>query len=398
MARRGRAFGTGLLIGAAAGALWGAAERYGRQAPRQLVDWPLVCHVAGRAAGAQPSLSAPERQARETYYRAVLERIEGPIAAYTRTHLPLQGTAVRVLDRREWIQANAANFQELLQPFERFYQERDQREGFGSLATAGMGRFVLSSQLGVLLGYLARRVLGQYDISLLAPEAPEPGKLYFVEPNIRVLEQRLALPPDEVRTWIALHEAIHAHEFELYPWVRRYLHDTLQAYLHAMVEELAQRRNGHAPLGGLVGRLVAGLRSGQNMLQALMTPEQRALVSRLQALMALLEGYSNHVMHQVGRQLLPHFALIEARVEQRRRQRSPAEQWFLRITGLNMKHEQYVLGEQFVCAVVEARGVEFLNRVWTGPTALPTEAELRAPHTWITRQEAPSATVNGGHT
>lgn len=391
MAGRGRAFGTGLLLGAAAGALWSAAERYGRRAPRQLVDWALVRGVAGRTAGAAPSLSEPERRARETYYRAVLERIEAPIAAYTRTHLPLQGTAVRVLDRREWIQANAATFQALLEPFERFYQERNQREVFGSLAAAGLGRFALSSQLGVLLGYLARRVLGQYDISLLAQEAPEPGKLYFVEPNIQALEQRLALPPDEVRTWIALHEATHAHEFELYPWVRGYLHDTLQAYLRAMVEELGQRRNGHAPLGGLVGRLVEGLRSGQPMLQALMTPEQRALVSRLQALMALLEGYSNHIMHQVGRQLLPHFQQIEARVEQRRRQRSPAEQWFLRITGLNMKHEQYVLGEQFVQAVVEARGVAFLNRVWSGPAALPTEDELHAPHTWIARQEAPLA-------
>jgi coenzyme F420 biosynthesis associated uncharacterized protein len=162
------------------------------------------------------------------------------------------------------------------------------------------------------------------------------------------------------------------------------------------VDELGQRRNGHAALGGLVGRLVEGLRSGQPMLQALMTPEQRALVSRLQALMALLEGYSNHIMHQVGRQLLPHFQQIEARVEQRRRQRSPAEQWFPRVTGLNMKHEQYVLGERFVQAVVEARGVAFLNRVWSGPEALPTEDELHAPHAWIARQEAPLAATAEG--
>ena len=71
--------------------------------------------------------------------------------------------------------------------------------------------------------------------------------------------------------------------------------------------------------------MLAGLRDGQNLLQSFMTPEQRALVSRLQALMALLEGYSNHIMHQVGRGLLPHFAEIEARIEARQKQRSPIE-------------------------------------------------------------------------
>jgi len=119
-----------------------------------------------------------------------------------------------------------------------------------------------------------------------------------------------------------------------------------------------------------------------------MTPEQRELVARLQAVMALLEGYSNFIMHQVGRVLLPHFADIEARVEARQKQRSRLEQWFLRVTGLNMKLEQYALGEAFVKHVVDARGVDFLNRVWAGPEALPTEEELRTPAAWIARLEA----------
>ena len=78
-------------------------------------------------------------------------------------------------------------------------------------------------------------------------------------------------------------------------------------------------------------------------------------------------------------------------IETRQKQRSPIEQWFLRVTGLSMKMEQYVLGEAFVRHVVEARGVDFLNRVWSGPEALPTEDELRDPPTWITRVEAVAA-------
>jgi coenzyme F420 biosynthesis associated uncharacterized protein len=392
MPNYGRSFGAGLVVGAAAGLVLGAAERYGRRSGRQLIDWNFAVGVALRTCGTIPPLAVAERGALEDRYRGVLEQIEEPIARYTSTFLPLHGTEVRVLDRPSWIRTNASNFQELLQPFEDFYRDQARRDTTGGAAMAGMSRLALSSQLGVLLGYLARRVLGQYDISLLGREPVDAGKLYFVEPNIRALEQSLALPPEEIRTWIALHEATHAHEFELHPWVRRYLNSTLQEYLRTMVGELADSASGdRGPLGGFASRMLAGLRDGQNLLQSFMTPEQRALVSRLQALMALLEGYSNHIMHQVGQGLLPHFTEIEARIEARQKQRSPVEQWFLRVTGLSMKMEQYVLGEAFVRQVVEARGVDFLNRVWSGPETLPTESELRDPRTWIARVEAAAA-------
>ncbi len=385
MGSYGRAISAGLLVGAAAGVLVGAAERYARRSAHQLVDWDCAVAVARRTCGKAPLLTPAARAALEAEYRAVLERIEGPIAAFTRTSLPLQGTAVQVLDRPGWIRANVSNFQDLLQPFEAVYRERTARQRGG--AAQDIGRLALSSQLGVLLGYLARRVLGQYDISLLGAEPAAAGQLYFVEPNIQALEATLGVPPAEFRTWIALHEATHAHEFELHPWVRRYLTSTLQAYLQSMVEDLSDQPDG-ASLDGLLHRLLHNLRGGHNLLTSFMTPEQRELVARLQAVMALLEGYSNFIMHQVGRVLLPHFADIEARVEARQKRRSRLEQWFLRVTGLNMKLEQYALGEAFVQHVVDARGVDFLNRVWAGPEALPTEEELRAPATWIARLEA----------
>jgi uncharacterized protein (DUF2342 family) len=93
-------------------------------------------------------------------------------------------------------------------------------------------------------------------------------------------------------------------------------------------------------------------------------------------------------MNNVGRDLLPHFGLIHDRVEQRQRQRSPAEQWFLKVTGLSLKMEQYRLGEQFVDQVVAQRGIAFVNKAWQSPETLPTEAEIRDPGRWIGRMEA----------
>jgi putative hydrolase len=108
----------------------------------------------------------------------------------------------------------------------------------------------------------------------------------------------------------------------------------------------------------------------------------------LQALMALAEGYSNHVMNQVGKDLLPNFDLIHERVEHRQRERSQMEQLFLKVTGLSLKMEQYKLGERFVDEVVKRRGIAFVNRAWHAPETLPTEAEIRDPERWIGRMEA----------
>src|SRR5207302_11322094 len=98
----------------------------------------------------------------------------------------------------------------------------------------------------------------------------------------------------------------------------------------------------------IINRFVSNLRQGHNVINAQMTPQQRELMSRLQALMTLAEGYSNHVMNQVGKDLLPNFEMIHQRDEHRQRDRSQVEQLFLKVTGLSLKIEQYRLGERFV--------------------------------------------------
>jgi coenzyme F420 biosynthesis associated uncharacterized protein len=116
-----------------------------------------------------------------------------------------------------------------------------------------------------------------------------------------------------------------------------------------------------------------------------MTPEQKRLFDEMQALMSVIEGYSNHVMNAVGKQVLPSLETMQHAFEARQKQRSQAEALFIRLTGLEMKMEQYRLGEQFIDAVVRERGHDFALRVWEGPQNLPTLTELRAPHQWIAR-------------
>jgi coenzyme F420 biosynthesis associated uncharacterized protein len=317
----------------------------------------------------------------------MLRDIEVPIANYVGNQLSLSNTSVEVVDRSGWIRANMVNFRDLLQPVEDFYKESLGQSRFGPpIGFQSAARLMLSSQVGVLVGYLSRRVLGQYDFGLMAAEPFMAGKLYFVEPNLRQVEQTLGVPPDELRRWIALHEATHAHEFELYPWVRTYLSSSLRQYLKLLIDDMRGRGEpGENTMMLLVNRFIHNLRLGHNVINALMTPQQRELMSRLQALMSLAEGYSNHVMNHVGKDLLPNFELIHQRVEHRQRDRSQIEQVFLKITGLSLKMEQYRQGERFVDYVVEKRGIAFANRAWHSAEDLPTETEIRDPEAWIRR-------------
>ncbi|MCA1645208.1 MAG: zinc-dependent metalloprotease [Chloroflexi bacterium] len=405
----GAAFGRGLILGVGAALLYAAARETIAPARRpstdtavdtsprpddraRLIDWNLATKVAIRAAGRTPTLHPGARAKLQAQYEAMLRDIERPIAAYVGNNLSLANTHVEVLDRAGWIRANMVNFRFLLQPVEDFYRENTSQARFGPPVVFQQGaRVMLSSQMGVLVGYLARRVLGQYDIAMLGEGPVSAGKLYFVESNVQQVQETLGVPPDELRRWIALHEATHAHEFELYPWVRDYMNGSLRQYLRLLIEDMRGRNDEHTMLT-IANRFIDNLRHGHNVINALMTPPQRELMSRLQALMALAEGYSNHVMNNVGRDLLPNFHTIHERVEHRQRQRSQVEQVFLKITGLSLKMEQYRLGERFVDDVVKRRGISFANRAWQSSESLPTEAELRDADRWIGRMEASQVT------
>jgi coenzyme F420 biosynthesis associated uncharacterized protein len=383
-----RSLGAALLMGGAASFLLMAARRYGRERADEILDWDQITSIAGRASVSAAPIPQERLDAAADEYAAMLREISGPLSAYTGTEMAFTERDVRAVERREWIETNIGNFKELLAPFEQAYREASGRGRADWPGLTAVGRLALSGEVGMLMGYLARRVLGQYDISLLGARAEDPGKLYFVEPNIEGVQTQLGLPAREFRVWLALHEATHAHEFEGHPWVREYLNSTLQRYLNAM---LGQLHNGGGSIGGFVGNAVDRLLVGGTILEALLPPEQRQLVSQLQALMSLLEGYSTHVMNAIGKRLLPHFEEIEYRVDVRSKRKSAAELLFLRLTGLQMKLDQYRLGNAFVSYIEEHRGIAFMNRVWDGPDFLPSEEEIREPERWVRRMERVAA-------
>lgn len=380
--KRTRYLGWGLLVGAAAGLVytWKRAQDMARQGPPGLVDWDRVQEVAGRFCQNAPAMAGVE-----PHYAAMVERSVQEIAAYTGLALPSSALSLRILDRQQWLETNIANFRVVLKPLEELYgQTSSPRNPITVLFGSPVEAF-LSTQMGMLLGYLAQRVLGQYDIAILGREPLHDGYLYFVEPNIRSIQTQLGLTGPDFPLWVALHETTHAFEFEAHPWLRGHFNALLQEYLADLESEAEQIGRALSPAG--LARLLEQIRSGESWLLWALTPRQREVFERMQALMCIVEGYSNHVMKQVGRQILPTFDMIEERVAWRQAQRTPAERLFIRLTGLEMKMEQYRLGEEFAEVVVQERGLSFLHRVWEQAENLPTLQEIERPADWIARME-----------
>ncbi|HET9681484.1 MAG TPA: zinc-dependent metalloprotease, partial [Candidatus Limnocylindrales bacterium] len=134
-----------------------------------------------------------------------------------------------------------------------------------------------------------------------------------------------------------------------------------------------------------LGRTLRGGGTGEHWLERLMGDEQRRLFRETQAVMSLLEGFSDFVMDEVGRGLVPDVERISARFHERRQQRSGFERAVLRLTGMDLKMEQYARGERFVRAIAEARGRPALARMWEGPQTLPTAEEIAEPGRWMAR-------------
>jgi coenzyme F420 biosynthesis associated uncharacterized protein len=379
-----RAWGAGFVVGSVIGA---AATVIGRRAERSarrgLVDWPTVERIAVERAGRGRGALAPaELRAVAPDYATAMAVVVPRLASLLGAHLPGVTDRVDVVSRADWIRANRRTFESLFSRIEGDLLREVVPPGGGlTKATVAIAnRYVATRQLGYLLGFMGQRVLGQYDLALLSAETV-PGRLLFVEENIRATAAAIGVPITQFRTWIALHETTHAFEFEANAWLRPYLAERLERSLELF-------SGGASSLGRdalrALGRSLRGS-GGDHWLEWLMSDEQRRIFNETQAAMSILEGFGDYVMDEAGREFLPDVERISERFHARREHRTGVERAILRITGMDLKLDQYKRGETFIRHVADARGRAALARLWDGPSSLPTSAEIARPEAWIAR-------------
>ncbi len=362
----------------------------------EMVDWNLAVATATRLVRPGPEVGRDEARAVVAELRGHARTSERHVREFTRMMpegIVLPDTPVLVVDRAGWVKANVAGFRALLQPLLGTMQERRAAAPGGAVLGAVGGK-VTGVELGMLLSFLASRVLGQYE-TFAPPSRDLPGaaagggRLLLVAPNIVHVERELEVNPHDFRLWVCLHEETHRTQFTAVPWLRDHLEGEIQTFLGATeldpstvlerIREAAQSFAGARPDAERGDE-------GRSFVELVQTPEQREVLGRLTAVMSLLEGHADFVMDGVGPQVVPSVAEIREKFQQRRASGAGRLDAALRkLLGLDAKLRQYRDGERFVRAVVGQVGMEGFYRVWTSPNTLPTKAEIARPADWVAR-------------
>ena len=338
-----------------------------------MVDWNLAATLAKSVAG-EPERAAPasfralEELARES------ERL---VSAYTGLRPAAPIPAAEAVDRAAWVDALLVSLRATTEPL---------TSDLGKAMPGPLGAplraltgALLAAQVGVLSGVMAQRVLGQYDLALLDEE--QAPRLLFVAPNLGEAARAFRADPDELLRWVALHEITHALQFGAVPWLRGYLSERLRILLAATDVKVDPR----ALLRELDPReLIRSARNGE-LLAFVFGESRRRTLDEVQAAMTVIEGYAEHVMDAVGEESVPSLPQLRAAIEQRRTNRPTVWRLIEKLLGLELKMRQYEQGKRFCDDVVRQAGIEGLNRVWSGPEALPTLPELDNPAQWLQR-------------
>jgi putative hydrolase len=354
------------------------------------INWELARQVAiaGAAeAGADPDPTDEDRRILDEAVRVAELHVSG----LTGLEPPSDVAQVRAVRRAEWISANAESMRALLEPAaSRMSQalDRAMRDQLPAEAApmAGLmtqiGPLLQGSQVGQVLGFLAGRVLGQYDVAV--PRGGT-GDLLFVVPNLAAFERDWSLGPTEFRTYVALHEVTHRLEFAR-PWVRDHVVELIDDFLATVtidVDAIRQRFEALDPGDPEALQGALGDEDGA-LFGTVLDDEQRIKLARIQAFMAAAEGYGDHVMHAVGADLLATYGRI-AEAMLRHREDEAGDPVFERLLGVEMKREQYAMGRSFCDAVVEQTDEATLARMWGSAAALPSLPELEEPLLWLAR-------------
>ena len=335
------------------------------------VNWALAREIAESVAGpAEPVDPWVAEEFVELTHTAALR-----VAAAS----PLDASAgeVRAVDRRSWAAASVAGFAYLAEPLAAKMAGADGLEADPLLQP--LAPALVGMQMGSMAGFLSHRVLAGFDVGLPVEAAPPT----FVVPNIEAFTTDHGLDPRQARLWLALHETAHRAELAL-PWVPRHLAGLVSAFVDGLRPDPA----------GLQERLEAlqdpehlqGLLDDPSALSGLVAgPESEQALRRLQAFMALLEGYAEWLAGRAAPGLIPEATRLREAIDRRRAEPSTGEQMLQRMLGLDLQHHRYRRGTVFCDEVARRWGEQALAGLWEGPEGLPTAAELDDPVGWAAR-------------
>lgn len=254
---------------------------------------------------------------------------------------------------------------------------------------AGLNRMMAPAMLGMtvgsMVGNLARRVFGVYDLPI--PRATP--SLVFVPATIDRFADDWSIPIDEMRLWVISHELAGLTLFSL-PHLADHLRELVRRHVGAFRPDpsAVTEKLGSLELDATdpMAALQQAFGDPEVLLGAVRSDEQLAMEPQLDAAVAVTIGVIDWVVDAVAVRLVGGSALqIAEAVRRRRADATPDDIFVERLLGIRLGPQQTSRGKAFVQGVVDRAGEQGLQPLFSDAEAVPTPNEIDAPGLWLAR-------------
>ncbi len=344
------------------------------------VNWDLAKDLARKTVSA-----AGDRSMTHTDQQQVAEAVR--LADHwldPATTLPEASATSAAWSRAEWVENTLPVWQRVVDPVAEHVAgamagalpaEAQQLAGPMTGMLRQLGGSIFGAQVGQGLGELAGEVVSSSDIGL--PLGPD-GQAVLLPDNMAKFAKGLGIADDDVRLYLALRECAHQRLFAGVPWLRQRLVATVAEYAAGIEVDSSKIEQAMADVDmsnpeAMQSALTEGLFEPE------LSERQKAALTRLETLLALVEGWVDDVVREATRERMPAATQLAETVRRRRAAGGPAEQTFATLVGLDLRPRRLRDAANLWAAVRDARGIEGRDELWSHPDLMPGTDDLDDP-------------------
>lgn len=308
------------------------------------------------------------------------------------TTLPAAAPAARAWSRAEWFEATLPVWRKLVEPVATHVVEAiggalPQEAAAMSGPMLGMMRQVggamFGAQIGQALGSLAAEVVGSADIGLPLTATAQAALL---PANVAAFGTGLGVDVDDVRLYLALREAAYVRLFAHVPWLAPRLVGAVEEYGRGITIDMSRLEEAVRDLDPMRPEALQDI-FAEGMFAPSVTPAQQAALTRIETLLALIEGWVDAVVTSATADRLPSASALQEAIRRRRAAGGPAEQTFSTLVGLELRPRRLRDAAQLWSLLTERRGAHGRDGVWAHPDLLPSGEDLDDPEAFVLSTE-----------
>ncbi len=244
----------------------------------------------------------------------------------------------------------------------------------------GAAGTMYAAQLVEALGGLATQVLTPTEIGLQLLAKP---KVAILTTNVAEFGEGLNVSREDLLLYLAAREGARQRLFNSVPWLAPQLTALLEHYASEITIDASALQDAIS-LGDLDELTPEKLEEASAALQGRLfeptkTDLQNDILTRLETLLALIEGWIDVVVTQATEKWMPNANAIAEALRRRRATGGPAEKAFQTLVGLQLRPRRLRDATNLWKIIDDAKGVDERDAIWRHPDLVPTSADLDDP-------------------